>query len=103
MLMLMVYRCLKNKFLINYLIVLIPFFVLLIPIKFVLNQNSVCIFKNITGYECYGCGITRAVFFASRFRFQEAIQFNKLVVVVYPLLVYLWIKSLIKVYRSLKK
>ena len=99
----MVYRWLKNKLLINYLVVLIPFVVLLVPIKFVLNQNSVCIFKNFFGYECYGCGMTRAVFYASRFRFQEAIQFNKLVVIVYPLLVYLWIKNLIKVFRSLKK
>ncbi|MDR1341225.1 MAG: DUF2752 domain-containing protein [Prevotellaceae bacterium] len=48
------------------------------------------------GHDCYGCGMTRAVISAIQFDFNSACIYNKLVVIVLPLLMYIWIKTLIK-------
>jgi len=52
--------------------------------------------------ECLGCGITRSVQHLIHFQFQEAWAFNKLVVVVFPALVYFWFTELRKMYLKLK-
>ncbi|MDI9342367.1 MAG: DUF2752 domain-containing protein [Sediminibacterium sp.] len=51
---------------------------------------------------CYGCGITRAVHHAIHFDFKTAYAYNKLVVVVLPLLIYVWGAEVFKLYRRLK-
>eukprot|EP00831_Metopus_contortus_P062097 TRINITY_DN54060_c0_g1_i2.p1 TRINITY_DN54060_c0_g1~~TRINITY_DN54060_c0_g1_i2.p1 ORF type:complete len:109 (-),score=27.57 TRINITY_DN54060_c0_g1_i2:107-433(-) len=47
---------------------------------------------NITGRDCWGCGTSRAVISLLNFDFKQAYDFNKRIVVVFPLLVYLWFK-----------
>jgi len=47
-------------------------------------------------FECFGCGMTRAVMHFHHWQFIDAIYFNSLVVIVYPLLVliyFIWLKS----------
>jgi hypothetical protein len=78
---------------------LIPVIVLLVPLSWVESQHSVCLFRNLTGHECYGCGMTRALSAFMHFRFAEAYHYNKLVIIVFPLLVYIWVTKI----RSLKK
>jgi hypothetical protein len=75
-------------------ILLIPVTLYLIPVNWINNQHSICIFKNITGHECYGCGITRAVLSAFHFNFHDAFRYNKSVVIILPLLAYIWVKTL---------
>lgn len=41
-------------------------------------------------YECWGCGITRAIMHLLHFDFDTALYFNKGVVVIFPILVYVW-------------
>lgn len=75
-------------------ILLIPVLLYLIPLEWLKNQHSVCIYKNITGNECYGCGMTRAVLSAIHFQFMNAFNYNKLFIIVFPLLIYIWAKTL---------
>ena len=76
-------------------IILIPVALYFVPLEWLKNQNSVCLFKNLTGNECYGCGMTRAIFSAIHFRFEDAFHYNKLFMVVLPLLIYIWAKTIL--------
>jgi len=90
---------LKNKTSLNLLlsigIILIPVAIYFVPPEWLEGQHSVCLFLNLTGHECYGCGMTRAIFSAIHFRFYDAFQFNKLYPAVLPLLIYIWAKTLL--------
>lgn len=49
-----------------------------------------------------GCGMTRSVMRVMHFRFSEAWAFNRLIVVVFPVLVYLWIDWVLKAIKELR-
>ena len=76
-------------------LLLVPIVLYLIPPEWIKNQRSICLYKFITGRECYGCGMTRAVFSAIHFHFSEAFYYNKLFLIVLPLLIYIWVKNLV--------
>lgn len=54
----------------------------------------------ITGKECINCGMTRAFLSVIQLDFQKAIQFNKNIIIVFPLTIviylYSWIKYIMK-------
>jgi len=84
------------------LIFLIPFALFFVPLDWMKHQHSICLFKNLTGYECYGCGMTRAILFLLHFQFKIAFNYNKLVVIVLPLLIYIWTKTIASFPRFFK-
>jgi hypothetical protein len=77
---------------------LIPVALYFVPLDWFKNQHSICLFKNLTGKECYGCGMTRAILSAFHFNFENAFQFNKLFVIVLPLLFYIWFKTMVNLW-----
>jgi hypothetical protein len=77
-----------------------PFFLFFMPFDWLNSGHSICLIKNIWGRECYGCGITRAIVSAIQLNFEAAFHYNKLVVVVLPLFIYVWIKTLIKLWNE---
>ncbi|OFX31226.1 MAG: hypothetical protein A2X08_04260 [Bacteroidetes bacterium GWA2_32_17] len=77
-------------------ILLIPIALYFVPMDWLKHQQSVCLFKNLTGNDCYGCGMTRAILSALHFQFGQAFHYNKLFVIVLPLLIYIWTKTLIR-------
>ncbi len=79
-------------------LLLLPVLLYLIPVDSLNDTHTICLFKNIFGVNCYGCGITRAVLSALHFRFAAAFEYNKLVVIVLPLFIYVWIKMIIKLW-----
>jgi hypothetical protein len=79
-------------------ILVFPVVLYLIPVAWFTGPHTICLFKNIFGHECFGCGITRAIISALHFDFTTAFSYNKLVVVVLPLLVYVWIKTVLKLW-----
>jgi hypothetical protein len=48
--------------------------------------------------ECYGCGMTRAVMHFIHFNFTEAMTYNKLVILVLPLLILGWLKIVLSLF-----
>jgi len=82
---------------------IIPFALYFVPVDWLNGQHSICLFKNIFGTECYGCGITRAVLSAIQFDFVKAFYYNKLVIIVFPLLCYLWGKYFLRLLKNARK
>ncbi len=85
------------------LISLFPFILRLLPLEWIRNQQSICLIKNITGHECWGCGMTRAVLSVINFQFTDAWLYNKLVIIVLPLLVWIWAKTLYESWHLMKE
>ena len=82
----------KKSFLV---LLALPILLYLIPLDWLNKQHTICLFKNIFGIDCYGCGITRAVLSGVKLDFEGAINYNKIVVIVLPLLIYKWLKTMI--------
>lgn len=66
------------------------------------NGPSRCLSVVLFDMECYGCGMTRAVQHLIHFDFAKAAEYNKLSFIVAPLLLYIWVKELIRVFRILR-
>jgi hypothetical protein len=80
---------------------LLPFLLAIWSLDELEDKHSICLFKNLFGVECYGCGITKAIIAATQLDFIRAFNYNKLIVVVMPLLVYLWGKEITKCIKTL--
>ena len=83
-------------------LLLIPLVLLVLPADFFDTGRAVCLSVVLFGKTCYGCGITRAVHHLIHLEFLEAYNFNKLVVIVFPLISYLYLKEIVRVYFKMK-
>ena len=83
-------------------LLLIPLVLLVLPVDFFDTGRAVCLSVVLFGKTCYGCGITRAVHHLIHLEFLEAYNFNKLVVLVFPLISYLYLKEIVRVYFKMK-
>jgi len=63
-----------------------------IPIDFG-ETKIICVFKRITGKDCWNCGMTRAFLSILHLNFKEAYQFNHNVIIVFPLTVGIYLYS----------
>ena len=82
--------------------VLIPFLLLLLPATYFDAGQSLCPSKLLLDKECPGCGITRSVQHAIHFDFKAAWEFNKLIILVLPLLIYFWITTLLSLIKKVR-
>jgi hypothetical protein len=76
-------------------LLLIPVILFILPSNFFDHGESVCISMMLFDVKCYGCGMTRAVMHFIHFDFNEAIAYNKLVILVLPLLILWWLKTIL--------
>ena len=53
-----------------------------------------CYFHELTGLECPGCGITRAIYCLMHFDIGQAIHYNAMFVLTIPLLLFYGLKKL---------
>jgi hypothetical protein len=58
------------------------------------DHFSFCLFKNITGRECYGCGLLRGISAAMHLDLRMMIRLNRLNPVTIPLIGYIYILEL---------
>lgn len=73
----------------------LPAILIFLPANFFDNGQTVCISKLLLNVECFGCGMTRAIQHAIHLEFKTAYQYNKLVVIVLPLLLYVYFQEMI--------
>lgn len=83
--------------------VLIPFILLVLPATYFDEGQSLCLSQVLLDTECPGCGMTRSVQHAVHFNFEKAWEFNKLIVIVLPILIYIWIKTLLVLLKKIKR
>jgi hypothetical protein len=73
---------------------------LFLPKDFFDSGQSMCLSVVLLDMECYGCGMTRAIQHLIHFDFQQALHYNKLSLIVFPLFVVLIIMEFIKVLKE---
>lgn len=94
---------LENRFFIyrkTFGILIMPVVFWFMPIDNSKTDFTLCLFKNLTGRNCFGCGISRATLSVIHFDFIQAFTFNKLVIFIFPILAYLWTKRLFKEWKK---
>ena len=64
---------------------------------------SICLFKLLTGHECWGCGMTRAFDALFHLDFAKAYELNPRIIIVAPLMIYIWFETFYKCCTELKK
>ena len=74
-------------------LLLLPFLFIVVPTSWLETRRSFCLIRNVFGVRCPGCGMTRAISCVFHGNFIQALQYNKLVVLVLPLLCYVWLRS----------
>jgi hypothetical protein len=79
----------------------IPIALFLIPINYLDNAPTICLIKNISGYECFGCGMTHAIISTFNGHFEKAFLYNWKIIIILPLLAIIWGKQLIKLIKEL--
>ena len=82
---------------------LLPFLLSMLSLDRLEGKHSICLFKNLFGIECYGCGITKAVIAAIQLDFIRAFNYNRLIIIIMPLIIYLWGKEIVRCVKEQKK
>ena len=77
-------------------LLLIPIAVFLIPVEGVEANPAPCLYRIFLKKECIGCGITRAMLNVMHLNFERAIHYNKLVVIVFPLITVIYGSIMLK-------
>jgi hypothetical protein len=67
-----------------------------VPTSYFESGQSLCLVKSIFGVDCPGCGMTRALSALAHGDFVSAIQFNRSVVIIGPLLSFTLIRALLE-------
>ena len=83
-------------------LILIPITLLLLPSDFFDYGQSICLSVFLFDFECYGCGLTRAIQHLIHFDFLIAYQFNKLSMIVFPLIIFSYFKECKRAYYLFK-
>lgn len=83
-------------------LILIPIVLLVLPSNYFDNGQSVCVSVLLFDQECYSCGMTRGIQHLLHLDFLTAYEFNKLSLIVLPLLIYLWFNELRRTYKMIK-
>lgn len=84
-------------------IALAPLCIYLVPRGWIFSEeHPICLIRNITGHECPGCGMTRALTSLCYLDFAGAWSYNRGVIVVAPLLAYVWVKWIVRTAKNAK-
>ena len=75
-------------------LILIPFFLLVLPPDYFDKGNSTCFSVLLLDSECYACGMTRAIQHLIHLDFSIAYGYNKLSLIVFPVLILAYYKEI---------
>ena len=71
---------------------MLPIIFWVLPASFFDKGQSLCLSVLLLDKTCYGCGMTRAVQHCLHGEFKVGYNYNHLVILVLPLLIYVWAK-----------
>lgn len=72
---------------------------LLVP-PFYQGGFTLCLFRNITGLPCPGCGMTRAFLFLGHGDFYEAIRLNPNSLLAFSIILFLWSNKFTQIFTG---
>tara|TARA_B110000014_G_C19838495_1_gene434702 strand:+ start:308 stop:616 length:309 start_codon:yes stop_codon:yes gene_type:complete len=75
-------------------------FVLIVTVSYQ-SEISICLFKNITGTACIGCGMTSAIVSFYKLQIVDGINYNWKVIIVAPLIISIFMRRLLMISKSL--
>lgn len=84
-------------------LLLAPIVLIILPTDFFDNGKSMCISVILLDRNCYGCGMTRAIQHLIHLEFKIAFEYNKLSIIVFPLLTIIWFNELKRIYKKINK
>ena len=73
-----------------------------IPKEYLGETYPICLYRIVLGTACIGCGTTRAVWSLLHFDFKAAYEYNKLIIIIFPVMagcIISWILSSRKIPR----
>jgi len=82
--------------------IIVPLVLLLLPVDFFDNGETICLSQRIFGIECYACGLTRGIMHLIHLDFPGAYYYNMLSFIAFPVLAYLWATGFLKDRRRLQ-
>ncbi len=71
-----------------------PLVLIILPVTFFDNGQSICLSKLLLGMDCYACGLTRAGMRVIHLDFTGAYEYNPLIFIVGPLVVVYLVREL---------
>jgi hypothetical protein len=80
----------------------IPIAIWLVNYQSTDNDFSFCIFKNLFGIKCYGCGLTRGLSAMLHLDFKRMYALNKINLITIPLLSFLYVKKVLVLFDKKK-
>lgn len=89
----------KFRTVLSILVVIAPAVLLILGPNFFDHGTTICLSKLIIEKDCPGCGITRAVQHSIHGEWKTAYEYNKLVLIVGPILFILWLKELLNLIK----
>jgi hypothetical protein len=76
---------------------------LILPADYFDHGKAICLSVVLLDKTCLGCGITRAIQHLIHFDFKAAMEFNKLCVIILPLLIFLWYKEVRRAFAKIQE
>lgn len=92
----------KIKLGLYFILFIVGIILLILPKDFFDSGQAVCLSVVLFDTECYGCGMTRAIQHLIHLDFEQALFYNKLSFIVFPLFVFLIISDLFKFLKEFK-
>lgn len=84
------------------LMVLFPVILLVLPADYFDKGQSICLSVLLADTPCPGCGLTRATMHLIHFDVEAAMQYNKLVFIVLPLVILVYLQWMVQVAMKIK-
>jgi len=80
-------------------LLVLPIFIWFIDYNSNGDDFTFCLFKNLFGEKCYGCGLLRGISAALHFDFYKMKELNPLNIVTIPLLSIIYLKHIISIFE----
>ena len=80
--------------------IIIPIVLIILPPNFFDNGQTTCLSVLLFDKPCLGCGMTRAIQHLIHLDFTSAYNFNKISFLVFPILIFFWIKEFLKILKK---